>query len=148
MRLAERALRLAVVERIGEPEPLVEIGLRLGIGGGDLVGDRAEALPQRRILIGEIRRGRRRLDLGGRNFGLPSSEADHGARSGGGARRVAERDRRIRGGGGARAGKLQGLDYAAVERERGDQAHAAQSCRGRGEQRQQGNGRLHDSLQP
>jgi hypothetical protein len=41
LRHAEPALRLAVIEGVGEPQALVEIGLRALVRGGDLPGDGA-----------------------------------------------------------------------------------------------------------
>ena len=69
LRLAEGALRLVVIERVGEPESLVEIGLRLLVRGRDLVRHRAEPLPQRRIGVGES--GRRHGGLHSRRAAPP-----------------------------------------------------------------------------
>ena len=68
LRLAEGTLRLAMIECIGKPQPLIEIGLRLHIRRRDFVGDRAEAVPQRRIRVGEGGRRRCRLHLRGRHL--------------------------------------------------------------------------------
>src|SRR5262249_17252031 len=45
LRLAECALRLAMIEGVGKPQTLVEIGLRLRARSRDLIRERAEALP-------------------------------------------------------------------------------------------------------
>jgi hypothetical protein len=54
-------MRLAVIERVGELEPLIEIGLRQLARGCDLVRHSAEPLSQRRIRVGESGRRRDRL---------------------------------------------------------------------------------------
>ena len=48
---------VGMVERIGEPQSLIKIGLCALIAGRDLVSDGAEAGPQRRLGVGEGRRG-------------------------------------------------------------------------------------------
>ena len=65
LRLTEGALRFAMIERIGEPQPLIEIRLRQFVRGRYPVRYPAEPFPQRRICVGES--GRRR---GGLHFRL------------------------------------------------------------------------------
>ena len=79
LRLAERAARFVVVEAVSEPKPLIEIGLRLQIVGGDLVGQRPEPIPQRRKRVGEIRCRHRGLQFGWRDFGLRGSKTEQHA---------------------------------------------------------------------
>ena len=79
LRLAEGALRLVVIERVGEPESLIEIGLRLLVRGRDLVRHRAEPLPQRRIGVGESGRRHGGLHSPGRHLRAGLRQAHHGA---------------------------------------------------------------------
>ena len=92
LRHAERALRLAVIERIGETQALIEISLCALVRGRDLVSDGAEAGPQRRLGFRECRRGAGCAHLGAWHFGL--CQAKHHVRRAGRGRRVA--DRKIR----------------------------------------------------
>jgi hypothetical protein len=66
-----------VVERVGQTQALVEIGLRLLVRGGDLVGDGAEAIPQRRLGVREIRRGSGGAHLGAWHFSLCKTQHHH-----------------------------------------------------------------------
>ena len=89
LRLAERAARLVVIERVGEAEALIEIRLRLRVRRGDLVVDGAEPVPQRRIAVGELGRGRDRRQGAGRHFDLrKAQQPGHPARR---TRRAADR---------------------------------------------------------
>ena len=80
--LAECALRLLVIEGMGQPQTLIEIALGGRARRGDLVGERAEAIPQRRVAVGERQRGRCGIAPGLRHFGLHRDQADHAARHG------------------------------------------------------------------
>ena len=76
LRRAERALRLAVIERVGETQTLIEISLCTLVPGRDLVSDGAEAAPQRRLGVRECRRGGGCAHLGAWHFGLCQAKHD------------------------------------------------------------------------
>ena len=92
LRLAECALCLLVIEGMRQPQTLVEIALRGRARRGDLVCERAEAVPQRRIAIGERQRRRGGIAPGLRYFGLRCDQVDHAARHRSDGRRLAERE--------------------------------------------------------
>ncbi len=70
LRRLEGALRLGMVEREGEPQSLVEVGLRLRHAGADPERLLAEALEERHVAAGRLHRGR----LERRGLGLGEDE--------------------------------------------------------------------------
>ena len=70
LRLTECALRLLMIEGIGQPQSLVEIDLRRRARSRDFVRERAEPVPYRRIGIGKRQRGRRGVRFRLRRLGL------------------------------------------------------------------------------
>ena len=127
LRLAECALRLLVIEGMGQPQTLIEIALRGRARRGDLVGERAEAVPQRRIAVGERQRGRCGIAPGLRHFGLRCDQADHAARHGSTGCRSWLAERKVRAGfpSGIRCGDRR-RDIGTDERRRFGDALAAQ----------------------
>ena len=127
LHLAERALRLLVIEGMGQPQTLIEIALRGRARRGDLVGERAEAVPQRRIAIGERQRGRCGIAPGLRHFGLRCDQADHPAHHGSTGCRRCLAERKVRTGlpSGIRCGDRR-CDIGADELRRFGDALAAQ----------------------
>jgi hypothetical protein len=160
LRLAERALRLFVIEAVGQPQSLIEIGLCGRARRGDLVGERAEAVPHRRIGVGEGQRRRGGIRSRLRHPGLRRGQTDHAAdgdASSGRRPRVAEDEVQValrqcrieRGIGrrGIRRAETRALGRAlAVE---GEQRHAAgqRSCAGGAKRHPQSRRRLHEILQ-
>ena len=92
LRLAEGALRLAVIEAVGKYQALIEIGLRLCARRRDLVGQRAEAAPDRRIGIGKRQSGGCSVQARLRSLGRRRSHADPAAARPGGRYWTAAKD--------------------------------------------------------
>src|SRR5262249_33850798 len=89
LRLAERTLRLTVIERVRETQSLIEIGLCLLVGSADLVGDGPKAAPEWWLGIRERGRGAGCAHLGPRHFGL--GETQHHIWRAAGSRCAADR---------------------------------------------------------
>src|SRR5215472_18635051 len=96
MRLAEGALRLAMIKGVGQAEALVEVGLCLGTRRTDFVSYGAEAVPKRRVAVGKGGRGHGCFHFSRRHFGPRLRKTEHCTRTLAGSKRMADRKIRTR----------------------------------------------------
>src|SRR5262249_4433004 len=89
LRLAEGALGLAMVKRVGETQALIKISLRAVVRSRNLVSDGPETVPQWRLGVCKPQRRTGCAHLGAWYFSL--GQAQHHLRQAGCGRRVADR---------------------------------------------------------